>query len=123
MLTLTVDVPLTRCPLNVGSWSTNLGTLFPSSGVWGVRTDACVVVPVGSAAPGLCPHPAARTSDAPRDVLAKSFWQLRMVLPFFTAGFGARTAHKSPRHPRRTVWLAQLTTAYALVHKKFAAGE
>src|SRR5689334_803291 len=67
MLTFNVAEPLMRRPLNVGSGSTNFGIEFPSSNVWGVVTDACVVTPSDDCAPGsaaLTPQPAAIAATA-----------------------------------------------------------
>src|SRR5262249_47248610 len=68
MLTFTVAVPLTRRPLNVGSASTNLGTSLLFSGVCGVRTDACVLSPTGSAPP--TPQPIASDETPTSNSLA-----------------------------------------------------
>src|SRR5260221_5854348 len=61
MLTWTVAVASIRLPTNVGSGSTNLGTLLPSSGACGVLTEGCPISPVGSV-PGAALH--APTSPA-----------------------------------------------------------
>ncbi len=53
MLTFNVTEPLMRRPLNVGSGSTNFGIEFPSSSVWGVVTDACVVTPSDDCVAGI----------------------------------------------------------------------